>query len=164
MNNKHKRFMYNRSVIFEKFSKKEYIKNADDFLKRLGIVIYFESSSSFNMSGYQKTYQHISDKNYFKDTLQSYGIEELYNFFKTLTSNPKLKYLKHNPFLSQKNSYRELKFSGTIKQKDYHHINYIHCQLRDLHGNNRGFQIYSNSERALNKAGFSCRPEKVFSI
>jgi hypothetical protein len=164
MNNKHKRFRYNRTVIFEKFSKKDYIKNADDFLKRLGIVIYFESSSSINMSGYQKTLQHFSDKDYRKDVLNTYGIEELYNFFKTFTSNPKLKHLKHNPFLNKKHSYKELKFSGHIKSTDFHHKEYARSIIIDYRGNNRSFQIYSNSERALNKAGFLCNPEKVFSI
>lgn len=155
MNNRHKRFRLERTVIIEKFSRKDYILNANAYLWRLGIAIYMERERDFTVIGhgsskYSTSYLCPNIRSNLNELINIYGLEYIYNLFKTFATNRKLKKLRHNPILSNQDPPQ---IEGVIKSSDGHHINYYRGLIAK-NSANKYLLLRFNSLRALNQAGF----------
>lgn len=133
------------SVVFEKCDSKNFIKNSEIFLNSIGIGIFIFSEKK-NLS---ETYSSPCTNRNLNQLIELYGEKILVDFYKTFTTNPKLKKLK------QANYDSSILNPAYIHNEDKHHTKYIGNIMQDLFGDNKRFAIYCNSEKILKTAGYA---------
>lgn len=151
MNNKNKRFKMHRTVIFEKFSKKNSILASHAYLRRLGICLFIELREEYEPGkGITKSHVDIVDEENRKLIFATYDESSLFHLFYTFATNPKLKNVKHNPIVSGETP----KFHGVINHRDKHHSTYRNHHIKNKKGEDKQFLLYFKTWHAMNQAGF----------
>lgn len=141
-------FSLKRFVIFEKCDTKNYIINSEKYLNGLGIAIYVLSEKS--TTTLRTTYSSPSLSSNLNKLFKLYSFKALADFYKTFTSNPKLKKMKCNPY-----NLESLGCKALITNENEHHKKYIGNLIQNELSNYEHFLICCNSNIILKMAGYT---------
>jgi hypothetical protein len=149
---KEKPVILNCSVLVEKCSKKDFIYNSEHYLNNLGIGIYIFLSSKSSIHGYENTYASVANKKNLSQLLNLYDINTLFDFYKVMTSNKKLKKLQHLQFNLER------KRKSAFLKRDSIHNDYSGNRIMDESGETHLFLINCMTKNILNIAGYKESP------
>lgn len=144
-----KSIFLNRSVLFEKCSKKDYILNSEKYLNNIGIGIYIWIKDELSITGLTNTYASASTKDNLYDLIKIYSSDILCCFYKTIISNENLKQLPQTQFNLQ---YALSHHSYLPEDKLYY--KYVNNKIISNNNDSYGFQIYCMSKNIETIAGY----------